>query len=228
MAPRTTFATGRGRTPRSRRSAAAPPTLRPGCSARAAGRAGFTLLEIALTVGLVVLLLSLAIASFTNWYEADLLPEGARQFEGLLRLARADAASRGRQVRLVFDPETLRPRLLWEPSPLEEPGNFVSHPGEWAHHLPVELVRVSRCERTGASAVVTLKYQDSDQLESEEGNILQPLTFYPDGSCDSAIIELVALAEDDVRTAVLVLDGDNGTIRLYLLTPTELEEFYEE
>jgi len=191
-------------------------------------RAGLTLVELLLALLVLLMLFAAVVGTFSNWYEHASLPAAARQYEGILRLARAEAASSGRRIRMSFDPETLQPRMLWEPNPLAEPGMFVPYPGDWAHRLPTDLVRVSRCQRTGSSALQMLVYEDTDELESEDGNILQPLTFYPDGSCDSAIIELIGADESELRVGVIRLDGESGVITLHVLTPAELEEFHEE
>jgi type II secretory pathway pseudopilin PulG len=182
-------------------------------------------MEIMLAVALVVLLMAIGVISFGGWYKGQKLPEGARQFEGALRQLRADAASRGRRIRLVFDPDTLNATIVWEPQPLEEPGSFVPYclAGRDVP-LPGELVRVARCQRTGQSALPTLTYQDGDELASEDGKILQPVTFYPDGSYDSAIIELAGREVAELRIGRIELDGVNGTITLRILTPTEQQE----
>ena len=192
------------------------------------GRAvGFTLVEIVLAIGLVALLVSMGIVALGRWYETSQLPEGARRLESILRLARADACARGRRVRVDFDPDTLNPSVLWEPKPLEEPGSFVQHPGAWAHDVPVGLVRVSRCERRGADAVQTLTYNDDEELTSEEGNVVQAITFYPDGSFDSAIIEMAGRDESELRIGRIDMDGVSGLITLRIMTSVELEEQYE-
>jgi len=222
MAAMTTFSVGR-----TGRPARAPDAVpRRGARTTCRGQdAGFTLVEIILAVAIVFLLLSAGIFAFGGWLRGQKLPEGARQFESILRRARAEAAARGRRIRLVFDPQTLDPNLAWEPKPLEEPGSFLPYSSTGLTlHLPRELVRVVRCQRIGQSALRTLIYQDGSELESEEGKILEPLTFYPDGSHDSAIIELAGREDTELRIGRIELDGMTGTITLRILTPTEQEE----
>ena len=228
MAPTTTSATRHGRSRKTPDSAVLPRRAPRRRRAARGGRAGFTLVEILLAACLVAALVGLVVISTVGWYDSSLMPEGARQFESILTLARAEASAGGRRIRLVFDAETLDASVLWEPSPLEEPGTFVPYGGEWAHNLPNNLVRVRRCQRIGASAYQTLTYQDGDEMESEDGEIIQPVTFYPDGSCDSAVIELVGRVQAEQRTALIELDGTTGGIRLRIMGPTELEEYLEE
>lgn len=228
MAPMTTFGTGPGRTPRPPGSLRPPSGSPGGVGWGRALRPAFTLMELLLAAIIIAVLLSLSIASFTTWHEKEKLPEGARQYEAILRLARAEAAAQGRRIRLVFDADTQQAHMYWEPQPLEEPGNFVPHPGNWAHRLPDDLVRISRCQRTHDSAYQSLTYRNVEELESEDGQVLQSLTFYPDGSCDSALLELVGREGSEQRTAIIEMDGTNGMISMRIMTPSELEEFYEE
>jgi hypothetical protein len=185
-------------------------------------------MEVLLATGLIVTLLALVAISSSGWYDSSVLPEGASRFESILCLARAEASSAGRRMRLVFNAETFDASVVWEPDPLQEPGKFVPYGGEWAHDLPNELVRVRRCQRTGSSAHQTLTYAEGDEMESADGEVIQPVTFYPDGSCDSAVIELVGRNGIDQRIGLIELDGLCGTIRLRVMGATELEEHREE
>ncbi|MGB2822208.1 MAG: hypothetical protein WBF17_14585 [Phycisphaerae bacterium] len=175
-------------------------------------------------MGLLVLLVGVMVTGFSRWYETERTDESARRLESILRLARAEAASGGRRIRLTFDPQTLRAAIEWEPLPLEEPGVFVAHPAAWAHDLPNDDLRFLRCQRIGASAVQMMTYGRQEELESAEGGPLQAVMFYPDGSCDSAIIEVGDSRGLDGRVGRIDLDGTNGTIQLRILTPTEQAE----
>ena len=126
-------------------------------------------------------------------------------------------------------------RVLWEYDPLTRPGEYTPYRlGVWAQSLPNDLVWVQKMELTGASAFRTLgleEIQDREQREAQEG--LAPITFYSDGSSDSARIELVKrtgeafqeeLDDPDARLAIVELDGTNGLIKTRILTLEELEE----
>lgn len=182
-------------------------------------------MEVLLATALVVLLLSLGIAGFGRLYDTEKIGEAGRRMESILRLARADAAARGRRIRLSFDRETLALLIEWEPKPLAEPGTFVPlTSASWANQPPLTAVRFRRCERTGSSAMQTLTYQQEDELQSEDGKVLQSVTFYPDGSCDSAIVEIAGRDESELRIARIDLDGVTGTVTMRILTPIEQEE----
>lgn len=216
MAPMTTSATRLG-SKRKRRS-----SIFHSCPGRALG---FTLVEILLAVALVVVLLSLTLGAFTGMYHSEQLSEGSRKLDSLLRMARADAAAQGRRVRMVFDPQTLQPAFVWEPKPLEEPGVFVPYTAaSWAAALPNDQLRVRRCQRIKDSAFQTSIFKKEQELQSAEGKFLHALTFYPDGTCDSAILELAGREESELRIGRIDIDGTTGTFTLRMLTPTEQQE----
>jgi len=80
-----------------------------GCSSRR-GRWGrrfsgaFTLVELLLTVVLLLLLLGAVVFNYSSLSRGARLDHGAEQLETLFRFARSQAASSGRQVRIVFNP----------------------------------------------------------------------------------------------------------------------------
>jgi len=227
MAPTTTSATRPGPTRRRPGKIRRPPRRAGPRPPHAGTGPGFTLVEVVLAVALVVVLVSMGIIALGRWYDTGRLPEGARRLESILRMARADACARGRRVQFGFDGDTLQPAITWEPKPLEEPGQFLPHPGVWAHDLPAEDLRVIRCERRGSDAMRVLTYGDGRELTSDEGNVLQAVTFYPDGSFDSAILEVAGRNESELRVGRIDLDGVSGKIELRILTPMELEEQLE-
>lgn len=67
-------------------------------------RAGFSLVEILVATVLLMLLSGAMILNFSVFGEATKFAEQTRRFETLLRFARGEAASRGRTVRLIFEP----------------------------------------------------------------------------------------------------------------------------
>ncbi len=225
MAPRMTSATRRGRRPKRWNSPRRRPrTETPPCRH---GR-GLTLVEVLLATSLVVVLLTLGVVNYTEMYAREKLGEGLRRMDSLLRMARADAAARGRRVRLTFDEATGEAAILWEPDPLAEPGEFVPHTAAaWAWELPNDLVRFRRCQRTGDSALRLTTYGQDEPPVSEAGEPLEPVTFLPDGTFDSAVIELTGREEAETRIGRIVLDGPAGTITSRLFSPTELEEQIE-
>ncbi len=189
---------------------------------------GLTLLELVLVMALLVMLAGVVVINVGTWRHAARLEEGAERFQTVLRMAGAEAAATGRRIRLSFDEEsddeeTGRCSVLWEPKPLAEPSEFTAYSRcSWVTRVPNGLVRVVRSELTGSSAYRTLREQMG--REETEDNALQPVTFYPDGSSDSAIFELVDARGSESRLAVIQLDGVNGVTSGRIVSVEEYEE----
>lgn len=216
-----------------------------------ATQAGFTLAELLLVTGLLVLFAGAAVLSLGPLWRTAPLDEGVGRVEGLLRFARAEAAQHGRRVRLQV---TAAPRLEtstgsscptvqleWEPEPLTQPGVFV--PNQSTSPLTrslSDLVRIESIRRTdpdqpaalpatpnssgtealpasvetGTRAEVTNPTPTATDTE-DSAETWDPITFYPDGSSDSAEI-LIASAESsdansDTRRMIVRWNGLNGT-----------------
>lgn len=186
-------------------------------------RRGLTLLELVLVMSLLVLLTGVVVLNVGTWRGAGRLEEGAERFQTVLRMAGAEAASTGRRLRLSFDEDTGRCSVLWEPDPLAEPSQFTGYARcSWLTRIPNGLVRVTRSELTGSSAYRTLREQM--RREETKDNALQPVTFYPDGSSDSVIFELVDAGGSESHLAVIQLDGVNGVTTGRIVTVEEYEQ----
>jgi len=197
---------------------------------RRAPAAGLTLVEMVLAMGLVVLVAAVGVINFTGWGEARKLPEGALRFETVLRMARADAANLGRCIRLSVNEDMTELCILWEADPLGQPQQFTPYDRcTWLHHCPTGLVRLGYCRLTGPGArwtVMNASRRDGGAQTQESS--FEPVTFYPDGSSDSAVFELRSMSPSDSRRAVIELDGFNGTITTRIVSSAEYEEYAEE
>ena len=185
---------------------------------------GFTLLEVVLALAILVLLAGIVVISVPGTWGSRSLEEGALRIETALRMARADAANKGRRLRLAFDEETGRPTVLWEPEPLTGPGEFVEYTAcTWKRFLEVEGVQVERCQFVGASA-----YRNIEEATYSGGYATDTdrpaITFEPNGSSDSVVIELMATDAPETRRARVELDGMTGTVSGRVLTLEELAE----
>ncbi len=190
-------------------------------------RRAFTLVEIILAAAIIALLAGMFVVGMGQWYQKQSLDESALRVEAILRMARAQACSQGRLIRLAFDPASGAPVIGWEPNPLQEPGRFVPHYGAWANDLPTDRLRFIQCRRTGQSALKLLTYTDAQEPETPDGAPLQSVTFMPDGSCDSAVIEVAAADGLDPRIGRIEIDGVTESVVLRMLTPTEQAEQQE-
>ena len=186
-------------------------------------RRGLTLLELVLVMALLALLAGAVAWNVSPWRTGERLEEGMERFQTVLRMARAEAATTGRRLRLAFGEETGQCSVLWEPEPLSEPEQFTDYARcTWKSHIPTEMVRVLRSELTGSSAYRTLRAQMG--REETEDNALQAVTFYPDGSSDSAVFELVDAEGSESFLAIIVLDGVNGVITARILSAEQYEQ----
>jgi len=179
-----------------------------------------------LAIGLLLVLCGLVVLNVGGMLAGHKLQEGAGQFETALRLARAESANTGRKIRLEFDPAGGACKITCEASPLDSPGVFSDYFGaQWARDLPNEMVTFTRCQLTGASAFDVLP---AETLVSRlDQPVMAAITFYPDGSSDSAVIELRGRDAGDARTAVIQLDGVNGLIDTQILTDSQLQDFHQ-
>lgn len=183
-------------------------------------------MELLASLVILTLLCGLVVVNFTAMGRGRQLEEGALRFETALRMARATAANYGRRVRFVFDPETALLEVMWEGEPLSAPNQFVPARTAWSHQVPNSMVRATRSRLTGPSAYRTLTLGPG--RGSSEDDELEPVTFYPDGSSDSAVIELSDADGEETRRAVIELSGISGRIRTQILTAEQLQEFYEQ
>lgn len=200
---------------------------------------------------LVVLLglLSVAVVHLTPLESRSGLPEGVQRFEAVLRQARAEAALRGRRVRVTWrttpvgQMSTGRPasdsaeapallELAIESDPLARPGEFdpLRLPG-LEHRELAEWIRLERFwggETVAAGAETTAAGWGSSldfagETDAAEGR----LVFDPEGR-SAGVRWLVAAAEpSDPRLYLVELDGLTGRVRHRLLAPEESEEWLE-
>jgi type II secretory pathway pseudopilin PulG len=201
------------------------------------GGPGFTLLELLLTVALLIALLAAVVFNFAPLKTGANLEEGGRQFEALIRFAGAQAANSGRVVQFRFDEASLAAstnenfaemattplRVMREVDPAGQPGVFEDMP-EAQPFLAELFERIHIEDVKGAERPVNL---GTNELASAESVLLPkpPITFYPDGSSDSADIILSSRDPDDFRQMRIRLSGVTGMTQVKMmdgLTPFEL------
>ncbi len=178
------------------------------------GGAAFTLIEILLAIAVLMVLLVVVVVNIGGWGKSQRLLEGVDRFETAIYMARADAANMGKKLRLSFtgdedsgEFESGGITVLIENDPLGAPGQFVQYTGcSWLHQLPTGMVRVNRSRLLGSSSYSRSEWTDDDDDE------ISPLTFYPDGSCDSAEIELSSTDPGDSRVMIVEVDGITGRV----------------
>ncbi len=205
-----------------------------GPAPRQAGRGdwsgGFTLLETVIVLALLIALGALAAVWMVSWRTRQ-FDEGVGRLASTLRMLRADAARQGRRIRLEFDGENPDAPLSvsWEPMPLDAPGQWQPMDSSlWSSELPNGLVRVVGCTLLGDGAwrrEIRAQY-GAGETAGDEGE-LPDVVFLPDGTCDSCLIELAPLEEDDPRRAVVQLDGVNARVTIHETLVDGVEEVIE-
>lgn len=193
---------------------------------------GFTLVELLLVVALLMGLLGAMVYNFGTARRGADLDEGGRQFESLVRWAGAYAANTGRAVQFRFGMEAstnsttgdlARLRIVWEADPVSLPGEFV----ELAEAAPMvesfnDRVRVESVNAPGRPVNISTNEMALEQKVER----LPALTFFADGSSDTAEIVLASNDAEDFRRLTIHLDGVTGGLRSELsvsedLTPLE-------
>ena len=194
--------------------------------------AGFTLVELLLAVVIVLLLLGAVIFNFSGLQRGAGLDEGVTQVEGLIRFARAHAANTGFQVQLHLQsgsepsPGTSNAgiRLTFEPDPVARPGILepVLDAAEYVRGIP-DLIRIESVrlgpegEREKPPADPTMIPESGPETLTTVGEVR--VSFYPDGSSDSAEILVASRAAEDHRQIRLQLQGVTGAIRRQRVDP---------
>jgi type II secretory pathway pseudopilin PulG len=201
---------------------------RPGLSVRRA-RNAFTLLELLLVTTLVLSLAGALVFSFSSLMRGAQLEEGAGRIETLVRFARAQAANTGRKVQLVFEADKNSAsnapladmRLTWESDPLGRPGRFEDmSDASWQAQGIRDLVQVEDvqlgdpCKAHGRAEANQSEQRD---VTTESSEPLSRITFYPDGTSDSAEIILCSAAPEEEQRMSLRIVGITGAISRHMI-----------
>ncbi len=110
----------------------APNVVRAGACRGARSRRAFTLLEIVVSLGLLVLILALAWPIMQNQIAASALPESAARLRDTLFMARSHAMMENRRVRIRFAPNEQVPYIEIELDPVRFPGEWEAISAAWA------------------------------------------------------------------------------------------------
>lgn len=201
---------------------------------------GFSLVELLLTLVLILCLAAASVFTFTAIYQSANLDEGSDRFQSMIRFAQAEAATTGRKVRLQFVPDASAPvdsegelrtiKVTWEADLLNAPGVFEEYTNKaWSEEIVNELVCVTKVEQISDAGVpvpmplVSTQTSATGMEEYSEGDEFPAITFYPDGTCDSAEVVLASRNSDDERRLAVRLGGMLGTMTTRTVSATEVE-----
>jgi len=177
-------------------------------------------MEILLALAAMGLLLTALVVNWSALAGGQDLEEGAGRLETALRMARADAANHGRRIRLAFDEIDGRFIVFWEADPMGEPGRFTEYTAcTWSDYVSMDRIHLERCELVGMSIYQVMKMSSPGGADTTVGPA--PITFEPDGSSDSAVIEVSAVDERDLRHVIIELEGLTGTVTSQIYLPED-------
>lgn len=181
--------------------------------------------ELLLVASLLTLFFGAAVYTLQPSRGAARFEDGALRFEGMLRLARAEAANSGKRVRVAFSPDEQpttnqfsQVKLTWEPDPVEGPDVFEDLPRyRWDIEQLNEAIGIESVNRIGewlGEGIPESAGAAEELLADEENRGLEapPITFNPDGSSDSAEVILAARDSDEARRVTVRIVGLTGAI----------------
>lgn len=187
---------------------------------------GYTLIEVLLVTAVTLLIASASVVSFAPLMQQVSFEEGAGRFESLLRFARAEAANSGHKIQIQFEPTgstnstvtgKFKPLIVVEQDPFHSPGLFVSKPElSWMNDHVYDLVAIESVRSLDPPEPPSQE-RDLDSWVKETtvaaDNSASPcITFYPDGSSDSAEFMLTPADQGDGRRMRIRLIGLTGEI----------------
>jgi prepilin-type N-terminal cleavage/methylation domain-containing protein len=94
-------------------------------------RAGFTLIEVAVTIGLIAVLMAFVWPAMLHRIHDEQMPQSAENLRATLRLARAASSMSGQRYRIRFVPEQQQPVIEREPDAMNRPGEWEQASDLW-------------------------------------------------------------------------------------------------
>ena len=200
---------------------------------------GFSLVELLLTLVLILCLAAASVFSYTALHRTANLDEAVNRLQSLIRFAQAEAATSGRKIQLQFAPAAAdlgveesglrKIKVMWEPDMLTAPGVFLEHTNKaWSEDLVNELVAVEKVKPINnapvadpgsfdpafepAPALEPDTFANLDEELAAAYDEFPAITFYPDGTCDSAEIILASRNDEDQRRLTVRLSGILGSV----------------
>jgi len=199
----------------------------------------YTLIELMLVVGILVLISALIVPNFMRQIKADVLPRSARQLRSLLTMVRAHAAFDTKRYRIRFPEDDeldleggdTQPLIEREDDPIREPEVFNRVTDFWA--IGKTLLGETWCVevRMGRPTIEDLQERRtrvaqkidtelSKLFENEEVEFVAerlPLYIEPDGTNEWAVFILTTAPREtefneinDFESLHLIVDGMSG------------------
>lgn len=196
----------------------------------------FTLLEMILVIGILVILTGLVMPNFLNELEASRLPNSAQQMRALLTMTRANAMFDGKRyrIRMPRDDELdamggdRQPIIEREDDPVREPEKYNVVKAPWtfgetfARGVWCAQIRLGRPELDDEFLSGERSKEIAEQLFDDEDPQYPPLIVQPDGTSEWVTFVLTNVdrdtdvdeLEDDDPVIDVIMDGMTGLIWL--------------
>lgn len=198
-------------------------------------RRAFTLLEVTLVLGIVLVLMMMAVPKFIRQIKREELPGSAKQLRSLITLVRANAAFDGMRYQIRFPNEDeldplggeRQPLIEREDDPIHEPETFTLVTAPWA--VGVTLLGDVRCAEVRLGRPTIERIRDRRERVAEQiAELLEetfedidpqrpPLVIEPDGSSEWATFVVTAAPRDveleeleDYPRIEVITDGATG------------------
>ena len=177
----------------------------------------FTLIEVLLCVVLIMLLTSTVVFNFYTLNNRSRIVESTYQVEGLIKFAKAQAANTGRNVQLDLN-EGATNIITWEPNPLEKPGEYVEfNEFSWENTDFTNYVEIKN--------IYSIDIDENNIVGNESTNtdLIKPIKFYPDGTCDSTKLVIISKETTNYRSIINIL-GYIGEVSHKVISEEDSEE----
>lgn len=219
-------------------------------------RRGFTLVEVTLVVGILVLISAMIIPNFLRQIRGEAMPRSARQLRSLITLVRANASFDNRRYRIRFPNEDEKdlfggrsqPLIEREDDPIDEPEifNVVTDPwaieptfmGDvWCAEVRLGKPTIERLRelRERAADGVERELEEAKERDDKIDPDRPPLFIEPDGSSEWVTFVLTTAprntALDDLPDHPqlhLIADGGTGLAWLQRRFYDEEIDLFEE
>lgn len=194
-------------------------------NAHPTARPAFTIIELILVLGLVVLVTAMAWPAFREMFRSARLRDGASELRTFLRQARRHAIADAIAYRCDFLPGTAQLRMVPASQPWTD--ELASHRPESTDKNKEFVARIETLELPDGVQLLTQEEFDAGPAEEDESKRLPadvvdfaetdlatwiPLAeFYPDGSVSTATVRL---ADDRNVVIELVLDSLTGQVTI--------------
>ncbi len=193
---------------------------------RSPRRRAFTLLEVLLVVGVLVVLLGLALPDFSGALSAEQLPESGARCKALLSMCRAQAMNESRRYRVWIRPDGSI-KALRQLDPLGAPHEYIPISDDWGRELVLlDDVWVDAVQPLSDGPPPLLVDDDEIEFSEVEDEPVSIATFdegvtveiAPDGTSNSLRF---VLRDASGRGIELTLDGRLGRVTTTPLEPVE-------